>query len=210
MIFKDRFDAGIQLATKLSAYKNRPDVVVIGLPRGGVVTAEAVAKALNAPLDIVVPRKIGAPHEEELAIGAITEDGEVVLDDEEIKLLNVSKEYIEKTVAMEKAEALRRLSLYRADRSPLNLKAKTALLVDDGVATGATMRAAIRSARIKGAQKIVVAVPVIAADTLRVLKAESDECIFLDAPDYFDAVGSFYETFPQTTDQEVVKILSGK
>lgn len=208
MIFKDRADGGAQLAKKLIAYKDQPDVVVIGLPRGGVVIGQAVALALNAPLDIVVPRKIGAPGEEELAIGAITEDGEVVLDNLEVRLLNVPKAQIDRTIAAEKKEAARRLALYRAGRPPLNLTGKTALLVDDGVATGATMRAAIRSARAKGAKKVVAAAPVIAADTLKTLKAEADDCVFLDAPDYFGAVGNSYGNFPQTSDQEVIQILS--
>lgn len=210
MLFKDRADGGTQLAARLGAYKNRSDVLVIGLPRGGVVTAQAVAAALNLPLDIVVPRKIGAPHEKELALGAITEDGDLVLDETEVRLLNVPQDYIDRTVAAEKTEAKRRLAVYRAGRPPLTLAGKIALLVDDGVATGATMRAAIRSARAKGATKIVVASPVIAPDTLRILKNETDECVFLDAPDYFAAVGGFYQTFPQINDQEVVAILSEK
>lgn len=208
MLFKDRRAGGQQLAEKLRAYKEQPGAIVLGLPRGGVVTGAAVAEALGLPLDIVVPRKIGAPDEEELAIGAITEAGEPILDDTLVEILDVPKEHLAKTIAKEKAEAERRLKKYRGTRPPLNLTNQTAIIVDDGVATGATMRAGIASAKAKGAIKIVVATPVIAADTLQKIRQEANEVIYLDAPENFSAVGQFYTTFPQTTDEEVVGLLA--
>jgi putative phosphoribosyl transferase len=210
MIFADRRDAGRKLATKLEQFNNQPGAVVIGLPRGGVVVACEVARRLNLPLDIIVPRKIGAPGNEELAIGAITEEGEAVLDEVLVKELDVAPEYIAKTVAKEKQEAQRRLKLYRGDRAPLNLQNKTAILIDDGVATGATMRAAIKSAKYKKASKIIVAVPVIAPDTLKKLQAKADEIIYLDAPMFLGAIGAFYEEFSQTEDNEVIQLMREK
>jgi putative phosphoribosyl transferase len=210
MMFADRNDAGRKLATKLEQFNNQPGAVVIGLPRGGVVVACEVARRLNLPLDIIVPRKIGAPGNEELAIGAITEEGEAVLDEILVRELNVAPEYIAKTVAKEKQEAQRRLKLYRGDRAPLNLQNKTAILIDDGIATGATMRAAIKSAKYKKAAKIIVAVPVIAPDTLNKLRAEADEIIYLDAPMFLGAIGAFYEEFSQTEDKEVIGLMREK
>lgn len=209
-MFADRNDAGRKLATKLEQFNNQPGAIIIGLPRGGVVVACEVARRLNLPLDIIVPRKIGAPGNEELAIGAITEEGEAVLDEILVKELNVAPEYIAKTVAKEKQEAQRRLKLYRGDRALLNLQNKTAILIDDGVATGATMRAAIKSAKYKKASKIIVAVPIIALDTLIKLQAEADEIIYLDAPMFLGAIGAFYEEFSQTEDNEVIQLMLEK
>jgi len=210
MIFADRRDAGRKLADKLEQFKNQPDAIAIGLPRGGVVVAYETARRLNLPLDIIVPRKIGAPGNEELAIGAITEEGEPVLDEMLVRELNVSQAYIAKKVDTEKKEAERRLKLYRGGRGPLNLQGKTAILIDDGIATGATMRAAIRSAKNKKAAKIIVAVPVIAPDTLKKLQTEADEIIYLDAPMFLGAIGAFYEEFSQTEDQEVIELMREK
>ena len=207
MLFCDRVDAGRQLAGSLKQYANNADVIVLGLPRGGVVTAAVVAKALNLPLDIIVPRKIGAPMNEELAIGAMAEDGEVMLDEKLVRVLGVREEYIDKAVFKERAEAERRLRVYRGLHPPLTLQNKTAIIVDDGIATGATMRAAIASAKAKGAKRVIVAAPVIAPDTLLKLQREADEVIYLDAPAYFAAVGQFYEKFEQTTDEEVIGLL---
>ena len=208
MTFKDRQDAGQQLAAKLSKYKNKADVIVIGLPRGGVVTAAEVAKELKVPLDIIVPRKIGAPGNPEFAIGAITEDGEGIINQDTVAMYGIPQDYIDSTIAEEKKEAERRLKSYRGDRLPLKLEGKTVLLVDDGVATGSTMRAAVASAKAKKAKKVVVAIPVIAADTVSTIEAESDEVIYVDAPEWFGAVGRFYEEFDQTEDEEVIEILS--
>lgn len=207
MTFKNRQDAGQQLAKKLSKYADKKDVIIIGLPRGGVVTAAEVAKELKAPLDIVVPRKIGAPGNPEFAIGAITEDGEGIINQETVDFYNIPQDYIDETVAKEKLEAQRRLKLYRGDRPPLDLEGKTVILIDDGIATGSTMRAAVASSRAKKAGKVVVAVPVTAADSKALIEGECDEFVCVDVPGYFGAVGSFYEEFSQTEDEGVVEIL---
>jgi len=205
MLLEDRIEAGQKLAQKLLKYRESSDIVVIGLPRGGVVVAAKVAAVLDAPLDIVVPRKIGYPGNPELAIGAISEEGEGVFS---LSLLNlVSEEYLRAEMEKEKIEAARRLRVYRGDRPPLFLKNKVALLVDDGVATGATMRAAILSARKKGAAQVVVAAPVIAPDTLEQLRQEAEEVVYLAAPESFGAVGAFYRSFEQTSDEEVIRLL---
>ena len=207
MQFKDRIDAGKQLAQELKVYKNDPEAITIALPRGGVVIGFEISKALNLPLDIVVPRKIGAPGNEEFAIGAVAEDGEPMLNEEVVKLYNISKKYIDETIEKEKKEAQRRLKTYRGDRQPLDLKNKTAIIVDDGIATGATMIAAIHSTKAKGASKIVVAVPVGAPDSVEKVRALVDEVVCMDTPAFFGAVGAFYEVFPQTTDEEVIGML---
>ena len=207
MIFKDRQEAGQKLALKLEKFKNRPDVIILGLPRGGVVTAFEIAKALDLPLDLVVPRKIGAPSNPEFGVGAITEDGEGIFNEDVISSYAISQEYIDKEVEKEKKEAQRRLKTYRGSRPSLKLQGKTAVLVDDGIATGLTVRAAIRSAKAKGAKKVIVAVPVTARDSLKMIENEADEVIYLSAPLFFGAVGSFYEVFAQTEDEEVIRLL---
>lgn len=205
MLFQDRVDAGRQLSKKLLSFKGDPNLIVLGLPRGGVVVAAEVAQALQAPLDIVVPRKIGHPENPELAIGAISEEGERVFQESFLAL--ISEEYLLSEIEKEKKEAQRRLKVYRGERPSLSLKQKTVILVDDGIATGATMHAGILSVRRKGAQKVIVAAPVVAPDTLRVLRGEADDVVFLDAPESFGAVGMFYLSFEQTSDDEVIEIL---
>lgn len=207
MIFKDRKDAGQKLAQKLLAYRNQKNVWVLGLPRGGVVVAAEVAQVLSLPLDIIVTRKIGAPHNPELAIGAIDDKGHAIYNEELLVDLGVSPKYQKEEAAKEQKEAEHRLKLYRKNRPPLDLKNKTVILVDDGLATGATMRAAVYSAKAKGAQKSVVAVPVAAPSSLERLREEADELIYCDAPLFFGAVSNFYEHFDQTTDEEVIALL---
>ena len=207
MIFKDRQEGGRKLAAKLQAYQGKKDTLIIALPRGGVVTGFELAKALNLPLDIVVPRKIGAPFNEEYAIGAITESGEGIFDQQAIATLNVSKDYLKQSVAKGQKEAQRRLKVFRQDRPDLNLNNKTVIIVDDGIATGLTMRAAIKSVKEKNAAKIIVAVPVTAQDSSKIIAKEADQLIYLDAPLYFGAVGAFYENFGQTTDEEVIDLM---
>lgn len=207
MTFKDRKEAGQKLAKKLADYKGRDDAVLIALPRGGVVTAYEIVKELELPLDIVVPRKIGAPGNEEFAIGAITESGEGIFNQESVDATGADKDYIRETVEKEKAEAARRLKVYRGDRTALDLAGKTVILIDDGIATGSTMRAAVASVKARRAAKVVVAVPVTARDTAKVIEGEVDELIYLDAPLFFGAVGNFYEVFDQTEDEEVVEIM---
>ncbi len=207
MMFKDRQDAGQKLAKELKGFKSQKNTIILALPRGGVVTAFKIAQNLNLPLDLVVPRKIGAPFNEEFAIGAITETGQGIFDQTSIETYKISHEYLEKKIAEEKKEAERRLKTYRPDQLPLNLKNKTVIIVDDGIATGLTMRAAIKSVKEKKAKKIIVAVPVTARDSLKIIQKEADEVIYLDAPLFFGAVGAFYEDFGQTTDAEVVDLM---
>ncbi len=206
MDFKDRKVAGQKLAFALEKYRKAPNTIAIGLPRGGVVVAAEVARGLGIPLDVIVPRKIGAPHNEELAIGALA--GDVVYIDREIaSMVGASPEYIEKMTAKEKKEAERRLALYRKDKPPQNFLGKTVILIDDGIATGSTMRASIAYMKKMGAARIVVAIPVSPPDTLAHLKTDADEIICLFSKRNFLAVGQFYENFPQTSDNEVIEIL---
>jgi predicted phosphoribosyltransferase len=210
MIFKDRQDAGQKLIQKLEKFKNSQETIVLGLPRGGVVTAFEISKELNLPLDIIVTRKIGAPGNPELAIGAITEIGESVLDVALISTMRVSQDYVNQEIKQETKEANRRLSVYRGTRPPLNLQDKRVILVDDGVATGYTMLAAIKSVRKKEAKEIIIAVPVIALDTLKKIKREADEVIYLDSPISFWGISSFYENFDQIEDEEVIALMKSK
>lgn len=207
MIFKDRRDGGQKLAPRLQKYKNHSNSVVIGLPRGGVVTAAEVAHALNLPLDVICPRKIGAPMQPELAIGAITETGEGIFDELLIERLNVSTDYIKRTIEKEKAVAQQRMKMYRQNRVKIPLKGKTVILVDDGLATGATMKAAIKSVEAEGVDRIVVAVPVSPPDTFLEIEALVDEVVALDTPAFFQSVGQFYDNFSQTEDGEVIELL---
>lgn len=205
--FLNRKDAGQKLAEALKKYKNAEDALIIALPRGGVVIGFEAAKILNLPLDIVVPRKIGAPANPEFAIGAITETGEGIFDEITIGAYGITESYLQNEIKKEKAEAKRRLTLYRGTRPPLNLKNKTAIILDDGLATGLTMRAAVKTAKKLGATKIVAAIPVTSPEAAELVKKEVDELIYLDAPAFFGAVGSFYKEFGQTTDEEVIELL---
>lgn len=208
MIFKDRADAGEKLAILMKKFLGQPNTIVLGLPRGGVITANTVARKLKLPLDILVVRKIGSPLNKEFAIGAISQDGQIYLDSDTIHAYGITTTQIEKTKKIEQSEADRRQHLYRQGRPNLNLKNKTVILVDDGVATGATMQAAIMSAKAHGAKRIIIAIPVIASDTLTIFKDSVDDIYYLDASFFFGSVGSFYEHFDQTTDEEVIKIMS--
>lgn len=207
MIFRDRIDGGDQLAKVLEQYKNLENGLIIGLPRGGVPVAYQVSESLNLPLDIVCPRKIGAPHNPEFAIGAITETGEGIFNHHVIAQLGVSEEYIKNEVEAQKQEAQKRLNAYRKGRSVRELKGKTIIIVDDGLATGSTMKAAIQSIKAEGAERIIVAVPVSPTDTATEIKSMVDEFICLCTPASFYAVGQFYENFSQTTDEEVIELL---
>jgi len=204
--FKDRIDAGMQLLPLLQKYAHAKDTIVVGLPRGGVVIAHAIATGLGLPLDIVVPRKIGAPDQPELAVGALTEDGTTIFNDDIMRELNLSPDDVRSTIEEEKREAQRRLALYRAGKGPRDFKGKTVIVVDDGIATGATMRAALASLRAHGVKKVVVAVPVAIREALKNLDADEIYCPLI--PDYFPGVGYFYQSFPQTTDQEVIDLLA--
>jgi putative phosphoribosyl transferase len=208
MAFKDRYDAGKQLASRLTKYKSDKNALVLGLARGGVVTASAVAAGLHLPLNVVVVRKIGAPGDEELALGAVAETGEGIFNEHLISLLGVSADYLKREVEKQKKIVLERLGRYRGMCPAPELKGKTVILVDDGIATGASMRVAIQWVRSEGAKKIVLAVPVAAPDSLKQIEKEVDEAICLISPVYFEAVGSFYKFFDQTEDAEIIRILS--
>ncbi|OGW72783.1 MAG: phosphoribosyl transferase [Omnitrophica bacterium GWA2_52_12] len=206
--FRNRSDGGRQLAQKLKAYANRSDVLVAGLARGGVVVAFEVALELNAPLDVFIVRKLGAPGQQELAMGAIAEGGGRVLNQEVVDALNISQDEIEQVAADEKKELRRRQKLYRGGRSFPDVRGKTVILVDDGLATGATMLAAVRALRKKDVSRIVAAVPVGAADSCATLAGEVEEMVCLLPLQSLGAIGEWYEEFAQTRDNEVLELLS--
>jgi predicted phosphoribosyltransferase len=206
--FRNRTDAGRQLAEKLAAYANRPDVLVLALPRGGVPVAFEVARAFGAPLDVFLVRKLGVPGYEELAMGAVATGGVRVLNDEIVRGLGISEHEIDAVVARELRELSRRDRLYRGDRPPSDVAGRTVILVDDGLATGATMRAAIAAVRQQQPARIVIAVPTASPDTCEALKAEADDVVCAMTPEPFLAVGHWYEDFTQTTDDEVRELLA--
>jgi len=208
MQFVDRRDAGRRLAAALAFLKGRRDLLVLAVPRGGVVVGAEVARALQAPLDVIIARKIGAPGNPELAIGAVAADGTTVLDEGLIGQLGVSAGYIESTTERERLEIERRLQAYRGDRPPPEVAGKTVVLTDDGVATGATTLAAIRSLRRHGPRSLILAVPVGPPDTINMLSREVDRAVVLATPELFWAVGAFYQVFDQTTDYEVSELLA--
>src|SRR5881227_2668597 len=206
--FPDRAEAGRLLGLKLSKYAGRDDVIVLGLPRGGVPVAYEVAQALRVPLDVFIVRKLGVPGFEELAVGAIASGGVRVLNEEVANALPNRDEIIEAVTQRETAELERREREYRDGRPAPELRDRTVILVDDGLATGATMRAAVKALRQRGAAKIVVAVPVGPPDTCHEIEEQADETVCLSMPEFFQAVGQYYEDFSQTTDQEVRDLLA--
>ncbi|MFZ5899131.1 MAG: phosphoribosyltransferase [Bacillota bacterium] len=207
-LFQDRVEAGRLLAAELREIGPIRDGIVVAVPRGGVVVGAEVAKALDTPMDIIVPRKIGAPFNPEAAVGAVTEDGTAIFDERALKLLGLTRESLEETVKAQLAEIARRTMLYRSGRDPLPLKGKTVILVDDGVATGYTTLAALRSVKKARPAKVILAVPVAPPDTAEMLSGEVDEMVCLFTPEPFYAVGQFYRRFDQTTDEEVIALLS--
>jgi len=206
--FRDRYEAGRQLATKLSAYAGRPGVVVLALPRGGVPVAFEVARDLAAPLDVYLVRKLGVPGHEELALGAIAPGGVRVLNAEVVRGLDIAPDTIEAAAAREGEELARRERAYRDDRPPLEVAGRTIILVDDGLATGASMRAAVAALRAGAAARIVVAVPVAAPETCDAFRTEVDDIVCARTPEPFYAVGLWYADFAQTTDAEVHDLLA--
>jgi putative phosphoribosyl transferase len=207
MLFHDRRDAGRALAEKLTAYANRDDVVVLALPRGGVPVGFEVAHALHAPLDIFLVRKLGVPGHEELALGAIASGGVRVINKKTVRDLGIPSEVIEHVSAQEWRKLERLENLYRGASPPLDVHGKTVILVDDGLATGSTMRAAVMALRQRGPTRIVVAVPVGARETCHEFESEADDTICARTPEPFYAVGIWYEDFSQTSDQEVKHLL---
>lgn len=205
--FLDRTEAGQLLATKLTAYANRPDVLILALPRGGVPVAFEVARALHAPLDVIIVRKLGVPGEEELAMGAIASGGVRVLNDDVVQMLAIPEEVINKVSIHEQHEVERRERLYRGDRPAYDVHGRTVILVDDGIATGATMRAAVAAVRHQHPARIIIAVPVAASVTCEEFVAEVDELVCVSRPEVFFAVSYWYEHFSQTTDEEVHDLL---
>jgi putative phosphoribosyl transferase len=208
MYFHDRTHAGQLLADRLAPYAGRPDLLVLALPRGGVPVAFEIARALHAPLDVWVVRKLGAPRQPELAIGAVAPGGIQVLASDLIGELGIPPEELDQIVARERAELDRRLAAYRPNRPPVDVRGKTVLLVDDGLATGASMRAAVASLRPLDPARIVVAVPVADSGVSNRLTLQADEVVCLYTPPRLDAVGQWFEDFSQTTDEEVRTLLA--
>jgi predicted phosphoribosyltransferase len=205
-LFHDRVEAGRRLVSALKGTVGK-DAIVLAIPRGGVVVGHVVARALGVPLDIIIPRKIGAPGNSELAIGAITEDGTTILDETLIQQLEISRHYIEEQGKKQKLEIERRLKLYKGNaRSPI-LSNHEVVIVDDGIATGSTIKAALSSVRKRGAKKITIAVPVGPKTTIDELKDQADRVVCLFTPEPFYAIGQFYKNFDQTSDEEVRRLL---
>jgi predicted phosphoribosyltransferase len=206
-VFRDRAEAGRRLAERLTTYAARDDVTVLALPRGGVPVAFEVARALGVPLDVLVVRKLGVPGHEELAMGAIASGGVRVINPEVVRRLRIPPRAVEAVTVREAAELQRRERLYRGGRAPLDVAGRTVILVDDGIATGSTLRAAIRALRQRDPARVVVAAPAGAAESCRMLAAEADEVVCVRQPEAFPAVAVFYHSFPQTSDEEVRSLL---
>lgn len=205
--FRDRREAGRRLAEELPEYAHRPDVIVLALPRGGVPVGYEVARALGVPLDVFIVRKLGLPWHEELAMGAIASGGVRVLDRDLMRVARVDEQQLQQVIDVEQAELERREQRYRGDRPFPDLHGRTVILVDDGLATGATMQAAVAALRAEGPTKIVVAVPVAAPSTCAAFRDVADEIVCAVTPEPFRAVGLWYDDFSQTTDDEVHELL---
>ena len=206
-MFKDRGDAGVQLAHRLKEYKDQKGVLVLALPRGGVVTGYEIASHLNVPLDILIVRKIGFPGQPELGIGAVSETGTVVLNESIISTYGVPTDYVESGISKQKDEILRRVKLYRKGKRLPDLQGKTVILVDDGVATGATIKAAIATLKEEKLNKLIVALPVGHPDVVNEIEQMVDEFICIETPVDFMAVGAYYYDFTQISDEEVIELL---
>ncbi len=206
-MFRNRADAGNRLAEKLLHYRNNAEALVLALPRGGVVTGFEIARSLNLTLDVLIVRKIGVPWQPELAAGAVSETGTLVLNEHIVSTLRLSDDFIKKEVARQKEEIARRVLLYRQGKKISNLDSKIIILVDDGVATGATIKAAIATLNKDKIKRLVAALPVAPPDTAKELRKMVDEFICLLTPEDFMAVGGYYQDFAQVPDDEVVKLL---
>ena len=205
--FQDRMEAGQLLSEQLARYANQSKVIVMGLPRGGVPVAFEVAKALHPPLDVFLVRKLGTPGRCELAMGAIATGGVRVLNEEVVRALGISLETIEAVTEKEKQELKRRELAYRGSKTESKVRGKTVILIDDGIATGSTVRAAVRALIAQDPAQLILAVPVVAAATYRDLRGEVDEIVALTMPKQFHGVGEWYEDFSQTSDAEVTDLL---
>ncbi len=210
MVFQDRKEAGHKLADKLKKYTDEKNIIVIALPRGGVVIGTEIAKRIGAPLDVIITRKICFPGEPELAIGAIAENGKIVLNDYIIKKANISQRYLEEEINRQKTEIERRILKNRGGKGLSSVKDKTIILADDGVATGFTIMAAINVLKNEGIKKLIVAVPVSPQDTFLKLKCLVDEIICLEIPEDFLAIGNYYSKFKQLTDEEVKQLIQNE
>jgi predicted phosphoribosyltransferase len=206
-LYRDRRDAGRKLAQKLIDYRGRKDVIVLALPRGGVPVAYEVALALNAPMDIFIVRKLGLPGHEEVAIGAIASSGVRVLNKDIVRRFNIPEALIDAVARRELQELERRARAYRGNRPPPGVEDRTVILIDDGLATGASMRAAVAGLRARSPAQIVIAVPIAAHETCEALKPEVDKIVCATTPDPFHGVSRWYENFSQTTDEEVKRLL---
>ena len=206
-LFRDRQEAGVALAAQLARFGNDPSVVVLGLPRGGVPVAYEVARALHVPLDVFVVRKLGVPGHRELAMGAIASGGVRVLNPDVVNALGIPPNMIDAVADQEQKELERQQRDYRGDGPFPDLKGRTVIVVDDGLATGSTMRAAVKALRLMEPRRIVVAAPVAAAETCRSLAKEADEMVCVNTPEAFHAVSLWYQEFSQTTDDEVRALL---
>ncbi len=204
--FANRVEAGKRLASELKSFAGK-NAIVLAIPRGGVVVGYEIAKELNLHLDVIIPRKIGAPDNPELAIGAMTEDGTIILDQNLVAYLGVSKDFIKEESERQKNEIKRRLKLYRGTEPYPDFHGQDVILVDDGIATGSTMNAALASVKNRGARTVTVAVPVGPPPTINELKKQADKVVCPYTPEYFEAIGQFYVDFNQTSDQEVIKLL---
>src|SRR5688572_16659497 len=208
MLFRDRSEAGRRLAERLQGYARRSDVIVLALPRGGVPVGYEVARALGAPLDIFLVRKLGVPGQEEFAMGAIASGGVRVMSQDIVRRLGLTQADVERVAAREQRELMRREEAYRGTRAAPDLTGRTVILIDDGLATGSTMRAAVTAVRASQPARIVVAAPVAAADTCRDLHGEADAVVCSQTPEPFYGVGYWYTDFSQTTDEEVQTLLA--
>ncbi|EKD56467.1 MAG: phosphoribosyl transferase protein [uncultured bacterium] len=202
-MFYDRADAGEKLAKNLVKYQNQPDTLVLGMPRGGIVCAKVVANKLNLPLDIVIAKKISAPNNPEYAIGGVTSSGEPVLNDEVIGTMGITPDYLDNAIIKLRDEIKQKLELYRRGKKPLVIKNKNVIIVDDGVATGHTILAAVEFVKSQNPKTIIIAIPVAPTELLELLKNKVDDLICLETPAEFFAVGQFYEQFDQVEDKQV-------
>lgn len=207
-MFEDRLDAGKKLAEKLKDFRDK-NIIILAIPRGGVVVGSQVAQSLNAPLDVIIARKLGYTYQPELGIGAISENGAIFLDKENIEELDVSDEELERIKNKEEEELRRRIQIYRKGRSLPKLKGKTVILVDDGLATGVSAKAAISTIKKEGAEKITLAIPVCSTQTAKEIREKVDSLICVLSTNHLQAVGEYYKNFEQVSDEKVLEILSG-